>query len=417
MAFSNQSRQARIAWLIGGVFLVLVVLTIPFRIWPIDLAVQSRFFRDGEWFQKDAFLWKTLYVYGTLPTLMVVLVALVALVLSFGKAKWVPWRKAAAYLVLCLVVGPGLIINAGFKENWGRPRPRAIEPFGGQYAHERVFQYDASSPGKSFPCGHCSMGFYFFAAGMLLGTKNRRWGWMAMAATLVLGVLIGMARVAQGGHFLSDVLWSGGFCLLTSLSLFYALGLDRSLFYVPAKTSEQDKMPLWVKVGGSVLGVVLVLGVALATPYHRDEHEAFEVRADADFELSFVLEGDRHEIAAGEGPYGMKMTGDGFGLPGSAVKNQVTLDAEENYFQVKQRMSGFFTELEQVNHILVPASSSGYVKVVVGSGDVAINLSALKVRQTWKILCEEDSEVSVVRPISESAAEKLKLSIERAGFD
>jgi len=36
-----------------------------------------------------------------------------------------------------------------------------------------------------------------------------------------------MARVAQGGHFVSDVLWAWGIVHLTAVSLYYLMGLDR----------------------------------------------------------------------------------------------------------------------------------------------------------------------------------------------
>jgi membrane-associated PAP2 superfamily phosphatase len=43
---------------------------------------------------------------------------------------------------------------------------------------------------------------------------------------LVYGCIMGMARIIQGGHFLSDVLWSAGFVYLTALVLADLLQLD-----------------------------------------------------------------------------------------------------------------------------------------------------------------------------------------------
>ncbi|HCX59124.1 MAG TPA: PAP2 family protein, partial [Candidatus Cloacimonas sp.] len=65
-------------------------------------------------------------------------------------------RKLYLFLVLAMIIGPGIIVNSALKENWGRPRPRDVEQFGGRYAYEAPLEIDLSSPGKSFPCGHAT---------------------------------------------------------------------------------------------------------------------------------------------------------------------------------------------------------------------------------------------------------------------
>jgi membrane-associated PAP2 superfamily phosphatase len=37
--------------------------------------------------------------------------------------------------------------------------------------------------------------------------------------------------MVQGAHFASDVLWSGGFTYLTGLLLYYALRLDKTIWW------------------------------------------------------------------------------------------------------------------------------------------------------------------------------------------
>ena len=44
---------------------------------------------------------------------------------------------------------------------------------------------------------------------------------------LFFGVLMSIARITQGGHFLSDNLWSWGMIHLTAMVLCYCTGLDR----------------------------------------------------------------------------------------------------------------------------------------------------------------------------------------------
>ena len=48
-----------------------------------------------------------------------------------------------------------------------------------------------------------------------------------MAGGLLFGVLMSVARITQGAHFLSDTLWSWGMVQLTAVALYYLLRLDR----------------------------------------------------------------------------------------------------------------------------------------------------------------------------------------------
>jgi membrane-associated PAP2 superfamily phosphatase len=46
---------------------------------------------------------------------------------------------------------------------------------------------------------------------------------------LVYGSLVGCARVVQGAHFASDVLWALGIVYFTALAMFYVLRLHRDV--------------------------------------------------------------------------------------------------------------------------------------------------------------------------------------------
>ena len=48
-----------------------------------------------------------------------------------------------------------------------------------------------------------------------------------MAGGLFFGVLMSIARITQGGHFLSDTLWAWGMVHLLAVALYYLLKLDR----------------------------------------------------------------------------------------------------------------------------------------------------------------------------------------------
>ncbi len=56
--------------------------------------------------------------------------------------------------------------------------------------------------------------------------RNRKASAAFFLLALCYGAVLGYIRVAQGGHFVSDVLWSGGLVYLVCASLYYLLRLD-----------------------------------------------------------------------------------------------------------------------------------------------------------------------------------------------
>ena len=115
-------------------------------------------------------------------------------------------RRPAAALFLCLTLGLGLLVHGVFKDHWGRARPVQVEAFGGQATFTSPLQpSQACRSNCSFVSGHAGTGFALIAVGTLgcLATR-RRWFWIGTLGGAVLGSL----RIAQGGHFLSDILFA-----------------------------------------------------------------------------------------------------------------------------------------------------------------------------------------------------------------
>ncbi|MFX9123683.1 phosphatase PAP2 family protein, partial [Acinetobacter baumannii] len=56
----------------------------------------------------------------------------------------------------------------------------------------------------SFPSGHAAAGFWLISGAWVWTGHRRRW----LTGGLLFGAVIGLTRIAQGGHFLSDVLAS-----------------------------------------------------------------------------------------------------------------------------------------------------------------------------------------------------------------
>lgn len=161
------------------------------------------------------FPWSFIYDYANIPAFVLAGIALI--ILSAGLAfKFLgQYRRQAWFVILLLLLGPGLVVNIVLKDNLGRARPREIREFGGNHEYTQMWQKGDTGKNSSFPSGHSSVGFFMTAPWFLLRRKKKGLASAFLAGGIGLGALIGAARILQGGHFLSDVMWSGGLVYIT----------------------------------------------------------------------------------------------------------------------------------------------------------------------------------------------------------
>ena len=134
---------------------------------------------------------------------------LVACFTPFGKR----WRLQLGFVVLAGALGPGLLVNSGFKENWQRARPYQVEPFGGTQQFTRAtVMTDQCNNNCSFVSGHVACGIFFVSLMLVQRRRALAWG----ASGVLAGLVIGFARMADGAHWLSDVLWACPITLVCS---------------------------------------------------------------------------------------------------------------------------------------------------------------------------------------------------------
>jgi membrane-associated PAP2 superfamily phosphatase len=207
---------------------VLIALTALIALTGSDIALESRFYEPGKgWLYGDTNPWRFLYRFGIIPAYIMAFAGLATFVAGFFKAHLAACRKKALFLVLLVVLGPGLMVNVVFKDHWGRPRPRQIEAFDGTMKFHQVWEKGADNKGRSFPSGHASMAFYLFAPFFILrrSAPGRAGGFLVLG--ILYGLFMGIARMLQGGHFPSDIVWAGGMVYLVGMLLYHVLGLDR----------------------------------------------------------------------------------------------------------------------------------------------------------------------------------------------
>lgn len=116
-------------------------------------------------------------------------------------------RRTFLFLILSMALGPGAVVHGIFKDQWDRARPSQIEAFGGDKEFTpALIIADQCERNCAFVSGHSAMGFYFYSFALLMHGR-RKWAMAAFATGF--GLAVGFARMAMGGHFLSDVIFSG----------------------------------------------------------------------------------------------------------------------------------------------------------------------------------------------------------------
>lgn len=150
-----------------------------------------------------------LFLAQSLPYLMVLVF------IVWGYASHKSWRErlilwstgAAAALAARFVVGSGLRLF------YHRPRPFL--------AHQVQKLITESS--WSFPSGHA---LFFFALAIVVYLNNRKWGWVFFITSLIMG----LARVAAGVHYPTDIL--GGIILGigTGIGVYYLMNFLNKKF-------------------------------------------------------------------------------------------------------------------------------------------------------------------------------------------
>ncbi len=200
---NNNNTSPLNTWFWLGVF---VVTSLFFYLFPeVDLYV-SRLFYDadtGFYLNETPLVQITYDIFKHMPKLLLP-VMFVFLILSVKNTYCKIRRHLCLFALVTLLVGPGIIVHNVFKDQWDRARPRHLVEFGGDKVHTPAWVIsDQCERNCSFVSGHAAMGFYFMILGWLM--SSRRWFYIGLG----IGALVGMIRVLQGGHFLSDSILAG----------------------------------------------------------------------------------------------------------------------------------------------------------------------------------------------------------------
>ena len=212
---------------LGGALLLAAAALLIVDQFRIDWRVSSYFFDAGFGrfpLRDDWFLEKVMHVGIKNAVVGVGVLVLTAWVASYWLDRLARWRPLLLFLFIAMLLSSSAV--SLIKSVSGKHCPYDLEQYGGTVPFVGLLEQlpTGVKPGKCWPGGHASAGFCLFAfyfAALKLG--RRRMAAAMLAGSLLLGLVLGMARVVQGAHFVSHNLWSALICWLVVLALYEVL--------------------------------------------------------------------------------------------------------------------------------------------------------------------------------------------------
>ena len=378
-------------WLPQLAALVLLALlgTLPFWWTDLDTRAAALFYHpaaEDPWSESSRPLWAFLYQAAPLIAGLV----LIGSLLTFAAALiWPSLRRLRRYAVLLMaatLLGPGLVVNGVFKDHWGRPRPHQTLALGGTQAYVPPLAHNApgQGKGKSFPCGHSSVGYLLGAFFLIWRRRRPRLAWAALLGSITLGTLIGVARMSAGDHFLSDVIWSAVLAYGVAFLLYYFV------LRIPQRESRAAARPHpaarplrhpTLTAGAYLLAAgALLFGVLVSTPVEETRNLEVQPTAAGPAPRTLRLVADAATVTLfplgnsgdGAGPAAsIRLKGRGFGLPTSRVLGG--LGRADGTLTYSVTHTGLFTEKDTTLTVGIDPASWDRVEIQVSQGDIRIN--------------------------------------------
>jgi lipid A 4'-phosphatase len=341
-------------------FGLMLVTTLIFWNTDLDVSVSGIFYHPtspiGPWHEGLRPFWQ--FFYQGAPAITGLLVFGCIGVLVFVRKSTMQHHRLrlyAMYMLLLVVLGPGLLINGVFKGYWGRPRPSETLQLGGTQAYLPPLMMGQSQMYKSFPAGHATTGFMFMGFFFILRRRHKLLARLALLLTIMFGLLMGTGRIVAGGHFLSDVLWAGYLTFLTATVLYhFILHFPRR----EQRIEQSGDMPiprlgLMRSLGYLALVLVMIFATLLASPFDTSVDQKIRLTPRANLPVlnyqldrgDVILQIDNHS----DDLVSLQGTANGFGLPTNELKSG--LDDKGTAIVGSLVHKGVYTEL--ITHYLL----------------------------------------------------------------
>ena len=266
-------------YLICIISIVLLTFTVLGESYDLDRRFSAQFFSlEEDWYLKESIPWNWFYDYGALPG---ILMSIISILLWFKFRTNKNWTEINKNLLICgftPIVASLLLVNIILKDHTGRPRPREIIQFNGNWEYKPVLKAGIPGKGHSFPCGHCSIAFTL-TSGIVFFRYSKFFAITSFSIGLSFGILMSVARIVQGGHFLSDAVWSLGVVFFTLLVFYYFI--FQSPRIEDKSTLKLTKKQKW-KIFGAVtlLLSMLILFIFTRRPFYKEHTKIFDITSN-----------------------------------------------------------------------------------------------------------------------------------------
>lgn len=176
----------------------------------IDLLVSSWFYKQDLGFYLGrtvtVVLMRNIGIWITVATI----VGLIALAIWWhlrpdAMERWHSDRPRADwwFITLGMLLGPGMLVNLIFKPIWGRARPVHVTEFGGKDRFTAAWEIAGQCKWNcSFISGEAAASSFVLAFCFVVPPA---WRMKAFLFGVAVTAVVSYARIAAGGHFLSDV--------------------------------------------------------------------------------------------------------------------------------------------------------------------------------------------------------------------
>ena len=191
------------------IFIILVLIAILLTAGPgFDIFFSSLFYKDNNQFLLQSYYLITVLFRDVLLPIILIYTLVLPII-----SKLIPINKLyfgynfstkeILFVWTTLFINIILIINLFLKNFWGRARPGDVLELGGKDDFSSWYQIsDACTSNCSFVSGDSAVGFSLIA--LYLVSNNLKYVYLS----IIFGFILGLIRIAEGGHFLSDVIFS-----------------------------------------------------------------------------------------------------------------------------------------------------------------------------------------------------------------
>ena len=195
--------------IVTKVLIVFFILATFVTVGPsLDVYVSGLFYYGDKQFLIQSYYPVSIFFRKILLPFILIYIFVLPLVLRFFPLKkiYFDYKFSISEIVYIWVSGAAtmlLVVNVLLKNMWGRARPNDVSYFNGFQDFNPWYKIsDACSSNCSFVSGDSSVGFLLIVFYFI--TKKNVYLYLG----LILGSLLGFIRIAAGGHFFSDVIFS-----------------------------------------------------------------------------------------------------------------------------------------------------------------------------------------------------------------